>query len=499
MEVVNIMDKQKWTTFASKVRTWLEQNDVGAMNAVITANLDAGDSATNDHDRERYSSAVKVLRRYLPGRGFTVDKVKPKRRTNSNSQEIREKMIDSRLISDLFRHRFTNLKAKKDESWWPNSGSITRVLKPLSLADSSEDDVLNGQNKEHDVAHFLMSKILFEAHYVKVEHIVEDDDDLFNEFDGTFKLIGTEQGFLAPESSNWGLLIDRRSWSQLQQDYNGIMTENDVIFLQSGHRLIRVEIATRVGIQRLEELEFLNRYPSSPVSFLMAHYQDEKDNSFAKSFSSEDYYSDWLNLNQLGPQDDKHNLFLRSHNLKEVRKSNSELWTSKDNHSELVITVSDKEEWYFSFERLIPKKPKEDPMGKMADYYPHIYRLHIIKDFVDPETDTDRLETRVAQIYHGEYGLTPSSFSEFVGNLSASSKNGFRFEHLYDVVRSLFAAAGSLDSFKEPGWTCPLHIRKWIGPLKPGSGETVVDMIENIETRLAKYILKYINRRMWLA
>ena len=145
---------------------------------------------------------------------------------------------------------------------------------------------------------------------------------------------------------------------------------------------------------------------------------------------------------------------------------------------------------------MIPKSPIEDNFGK--PHFPHKYRLHITKDFVNPKTNEDEFESRVVTIFDQELGLIPEAFSEYFGNLNSKDKNYFTFEHLNDVVRSLFAAAGTLSSIKEPGWTCPLHVRRWIGPMKTGAGDTVFEMINDVDPELSEYVADYLKKRMWL-
>ena len=73
------MEQEKWITKSNEIRAWLEHNDAGAMGAVITVNLDAGDSAASDDDRNRFWEAVRALCKTLPnspikkGRGSTLD------------------------------------------------------------------------------------------------------------------------------------------------------------------------------------------------------------------------------------------------------------------------------------------------------------------------------------------------------------------------------------------------------------------------------------------
>ena len=63
----------------TRIMAWLNENDVGAMNDVIKVNLEAGNSATTDDDRNRFWEAVRAICKTLPnspishGRGSTLD------------------------------------------------------------------------------------------------------------------------------------------------------------------------------------------------------------------------------------------------------------------------------------------------------------------------------------------------------------------------------------------------------------------------------------------
>mgnify|MGYP003638050470 FL=1 len=73
------MENDKWTMKSNDIREWLKHNDAGAMSAVIAVNLDAGDLATTDEDRDRFWEAVRALCKTLPnspikkGRGSTLE------------------------------------------------------------------------------------------------------------------------------------------------------------------------------------------------------------------------------------------------------------------------------------------------------------------------------------------------------------------------------------------------------------------------------------------
>lgn len=471
------------------------------MNALMEQTLTAGDAASSDYERNRFWEAVRAIGKTLPnsplkkGRGRNIKKNSNLKKAINETKLDASKIVNSKLVADLYRHRFTNLvKAKNDDTWWPSSGSISRVLKPMSLAEASNSD---GEGGEHDAAHYMMSKTLFEANYVKVQNSEQEDFDLFDEYEGSFKLIGTQEGYFAPKNSTWAVLFDRRSWTQLCQDYSKKITESDICLLESGHRLIRQDVAKKIGLTQLNEIEFLNRYPLSPVSFLMAHFQEEKQNSFFDTFDSEEYHSDWLNIGELELGDSQRDVYLRSSALKKKRElQDNNAWTAKELHTELIVAVSEKEEWYFSLERLIPKNPGDDPMGQMAEYYPHIYRLHITKDYFDLQTSSDNIETRIVTIFDEESRIIPEAFREYYGNLNKSGKTQFTFEHLYDVVRSLFSAGGTVDSLESPGWSCPHYIRQWMGPLS--DDVPVLRTIEKLDEKLAEFVEEYIRKRMWL-
>ena len=73
------MENENWITKSGEIRTWLQHNDAGAMATVISVNLDAGDQATSDEDRDRFWEAIRALCKTLPnspikkGRGSTLD------------------------------------------------------------------------------------------------------------------------------------------------------------------------------------------------------------------------------------------------------------------------------------------------------------------------------------------------------------------------------------------------------------------------------------------
>lgn len=73
------MENDKWIMKSNEIRAWLKHNDAGAMSTVITVNLDAGDEAASDEDRNRFWEAVRALCKTLPnspikkGRGSTLE------------------------------------------------------------------------------------------------------------------------------------------------------------------------------------------------------------------------------------------------------------------------------------------------------------------------------------------------------------------------------------------------------------------------------------------
>ena len=80
---------------------------------------------------------------------------------------------------------------------------------------------------------------MFESKYEPVvEETLEDEfGDLM--FKAKHRLVENETyGWFGPDGSEYKWLIDRRSWSQLLED-NPNLVPHDVVFLPSGHRLIR--------------------------------------------------------------------------------------------------------------------------------------------------------------------------------------------------------------------------------------------------------------------
>ena len=72
------MVQAKWNEIAAMLTAWLAENDAGAMTPVIEINLQAGNDATSDEDRDRFWEAVRAICKTLPnspikkGRGSTL-------------------------------------------------------------------------------------------------------------------------------------------------------------------------------------------------------------------------------------------------------------------------------------------------------------------------------------------------------------------------------------------------------------------------------------------
>ena len=106
---------------------------------------------------------------------------------------------------------------------------------------------------------------MFESKYEPVvEETLEDEfGDLM--FKAKHRLVENETyGWFGPDGSEYKWLIDRRSWSQLLED-NPDLVPHDVVFLPSGHRLIRSAAAlNRYDKGRIQAVEHFNQFRDSP-------------------------------------------------------------------------------------------------------------------------------------------------------------------------------------------------------------------------------------------
>lgn len=73
------MDDETWNNRTSLIRGWLDNNDAGAMKALIEMTLDAGDISESEEERDRFWESVRAICKTLPnspikkGRGSTLD------------------------------------------------------------------------------------------------------------------------------------------------------------------------------------------------------------------------------------------------------------------------------------------------------------------------------------------------------------------------------------------------------------------------------------------
>ena len=60
------MEIEKWNDKVAMIIAWLKENDAGAMGQVIQVNIEAGNEAQTDEDRNRFWEAVSALCKTLP-------------------------------------------------------------------------------------------------------------------------------------------------------------------------------------------------------------------------------------------------------------------------------------------------------------------------------------------------------------------------------------------------------------------------------------------------
>jgi hypothetical protein len=105
---------------------------------------------------------------------------------------------------------------------------------------------------------------MFESNYEPVvDEMLEDElGDLT--YKTKHRLVETEAyGWFGPDASEYKWLVDRRAWCQLIEDNPGL-TPGDLVFLPSGHRLIRASALGEYDQGRIEQLDRLAHYPTSP-------------------------------------------------------------------------------------------------------------------------------------------------------------------------------------------------------------------------------------------
>jgi len=169
------MEQDKWNSKSNGIRAWLEHNDAGAMGAVITVNLDAGDNAASDEDRNRFWEAVRALCKTLPnspiqkGRGSTLEpaiqacvdgvsnRIQDAFVTISDAELLLEVMLPhgktggayadiEALAKDMATKAVRVLKAALKEERWDGTmtkDGLTGMTPPMKS--NSSDDEENGE------------------------------------------------------------------------------------------------------------------------------------------------------------------------------------------------------------------------------------------------------------------------------------------------------------------------------------------------------------------
>lgn len=145
-----------------------------------------------------------------------------------------------------------------------------RLLSFITSFDSNHHD--NFLDESSTLTRF--SK-MFESNYIPI--VEEDNNDL--SINVRHRLVPTETyGYFGPHDSDYKWLIDHRSWSQLSDD-NPELEDGDVIFLSTGHRLIRTEAIARYDCGEIDEIEYFEQFNQNPADVLVNAFQytTEKD------------------------------------------------------------------------------------------------------------------------------------------------------------------------------------------------------------------------------
>ena len=165
---------------------------------------------------------------------------------------------------DFDRFMFSRTLRAADEEVAPQGITLRNSLL-LRLLTSFNEQYHDQQLEESSTLDRFSE--MFESKYEPVvEETLEDEfGDLM--FNTKHRLVETETyGWFGPDESEYKWLIDRRSWSQLLED-NPNLVPHDVVFLPSGHRLIRSAAAlNRYDEGRIEAVDHFNQFRDSPYA-----------------------------------------------------------------------------------------------------------------------------------------------------------------------------------------------------------------------------------------
>ena len=168
---------------------------------------------------------------------------------------------------DFDRFMFTESLMNAGEGYVAPQGIAARNTKLLNLLTSFESLLVDDEILDTGTTDRF--QLMMETSYSGIEDEAIDLDQ--NERAFVHRLTPTETGWFGPEDSKYKLLIDHRSWAHLKTDCPEL-DENDILFLDSGHRLIRSESTSRYDCPELLEIEHLEPKHALPEDHLFSAF-----------------------------------------------------------------------------------------------------------------------------------------------------------------------------------------------------------------------------------
>jgi hypothetical protein len=359
----------------------------------------------------------------------------------------------------------------------------SKLLKLLTSFDANFNT--NAYDESTTKARFAK---MFESQYSPI--IVDETTDEFDElvFHVKHNLIKiNEYGWFGPKNSDYVWLIDHRSWAQLKQD-NPQLSEHDISFLPSGHRLIRRESTIHYDKQQISEIAYFSQFSMTPEEVLVNAFDVSKT-------SIEDQERGFSNVRESILNGAKEYVHIEPKEMMELR---FQVWNSRD----------------FERERLrngIWSLTSEPHIVEIENY--HITLHRVINEFYDDLFQhtlylvlrQENHAPRMVTFYKSKNLVRPNTVSENDWRIMTKQmKWECTWRELKTHLRAYAILAHqnkNIGDYKKWEPLLDYHVRHFLKPtIFEDENEQVspIESIKSIDEHLANHIQQYILKKMWI-
>jgi hypothetical protein len=384
---------------------------------------------------------------------------------------------------DFDRFMFTKSFMNAGEGYVAPQGIASRNTKLLNLLTSFESLLVDDEILDTGTTDRF--QLMMETSYSGIEDEAVDLDQ--NERAFIHRLSPTETGWFGPQDSEYKLLIDHRSWSHLKAECPELK-ENDIQFLDSGHRLIRSEAISRYDCPELLEIEHLEPKHARPENHLFS------------PFDTGDVAEQQQRYNRLVVN--MENAFVTEYTFAEPFAQQSRFGVfSKELRSPAGLTNPWRQSEPFVIEREIE--------GELQTLSLHRIVLEAQEDVegVDARHNLvlilrqEGAESRAVRVFStGSFERPPSYLDDEWEGLTQKARKIAVYTYMRDTVRAYTSLCRRLggnlthipvDGVKE---IVSYSVRKFCEQ----NPQSLLNMINDVDVLLASQFLQYMEKTMWL-